>query len=136
MASLTSVRFFVAVIFVLSLTLATEGTVTKCDKINACSCKSNEGVIDLKPLDGTSTKPSLTAIDEVSGYTYYYNPCTVFSYAPASPQCQGVLGCQYDQSFGGFTIGKLETVRFEVEGGNVKITMTDGLISGRQMEVK
>jgi len=136
MASLTSVRYFAAVFFVLAQILATECTITKCDKINPCSCKSNEGVINLKPLDGTSTQASLQTTDVLSGYQYFYNPCTDFSYAPANPQCQGVLGCQYKAKAGGFTIGKSPTVHFDVEGGNVKVMLSDGLISGRYMEVK
>jgi len=137
MASLTSVRYFAAVFFVLAQILATECTITKCDKINPCSCKSNEGVINLKPLDGTSTQASLQTTDVISQYQYFYNPCTDFSYVPASPQCQGVLGCQYSSNYGGSTIGTTKTVEFDVEDGTVKVKLSSaGDLGGRKMEVK
>jgi len=138
MASLTSVRYFAAVFFVLAQILATECTITKCDKINPCSCKSNEGVINLKPLDGTSTQASLQTADPLdpTGYQYFYNPCTDFSYAPATPQCQAVLGCQYSQTYGfGYDIADHSTAKFDVASGVVTLKMSSKA-GDRYMEVK
>merc|ERR1719210_1620590 len=137
MASLTAVRCFLAVIFAFAHILDVDCAVTKCEKINACSCKSNEGTIDLKPLDGTSTTPGLKTTDVQSGYDYLYSPCTDFSYAPAagSGACQGVLGCQFDYQY--YTMGDKKTATFDVKGGDVIITMDDGsgLIGSRYMEI-
>jgi len=138
MASLTAVRCFLAVIFAFAHILDVDCAVTKCEKINACSCKSNEGTIDLKPLDGTSTTPGLKTTDVQSGYDYLYSPCTDFSYVPAagSGACQGVLGCQYSSLYGfAFEIADKSSATFNVDASGdlkLKLNSADNL---RYMEI-
>jgi len=91
---------------------------------------SDEGLIDLSPLDGSSSSPGLSYVDVMSGWTYYYNPCTPFT----AEGCTNAAICQSGYSGAGYLIAVHSTTDFKVENDKVKITMNDGL-SMRDVEI-
>jgi len=83
-------------LYILLVQLSTLWTVvnclSKCDKINSCSCKSDKGVIDLKPLDKTDGTAAFTVQD--LPYAYSYNPCTPVTVGTFGTGCNQIAVCQ------------------------------------------
>ncbi|OWF54299.1 uncharacterized protein LOC110445309 [Mizuhopecten yessoensis] len=68
-----------------------------CDKKTSCSCKSSDGVLDLKPGAIKGTKFQDVASSD--GSLYSYNPCYSFdetdpSLPPQFDNCKSVAACQ------------------------------------------
>ncbi|CAH3191636.1 unnamed protein product [Porites evermanni] len=70
---------FLSLMVTLSV-LAFSSAKESCLKLNTCVCMfSNKSVVDLWPVDGSSTEPSFTQIPEAEGRVFEWNPCTPFS---------------------------------------------------------
>eukprot|EP00112_Aurelia_sp_Birch-Aquarium-sp1_P009296 Seg2051.4 transcript_id=Seg2051.4/GoldUCD/mRNA.D3Y31 product="Cation-dependent mannose-6-phosphate receptor" protein_id=Seg2051.4/GoldUCD/D3Y31 len=65
----------------------------KCNPIDTCSCKFDDGgKISLWPIEKNQNSPRFK-YTTAGGNTYEYNPCTPFTDSQGG-QCRGVLACQ------------------------------------------
>lgn len=55
-----------------------------------CVCKTSKGIIDLTPLSMKGTARFKNVVDEKNNWTYWYNPCTVFT----EGDCQHAFICE------------------------------------------
>lgn len=66
--------------------------IKSCTAKDACSCESDEGLIDLRPLDVVPGPAFPSIADTLGQWTYSYNPCTPFTldpyYCPSAAICQ------------------------------------------------
>ncbi|CAH3154395.1 unnamed protein product [Porites lobata] len=100
--------------------LAFSSAEESCLKLNTCVCMfSNKSIVDLWPVDGSSTKPSFTQIPEAEGRVFEWNPCTPFSTGVSG--CNNVTSCQrtYTENYPAGTADTTFSVDSE---GNVVIT--------------
>ncbi|XP_013396399.1 uncharacterized protein LOC106163386 [Lingula anatina] len=103
------------VLFVLLLLLFVRASHSQsCVKIDSCSCRNENGVLNLRPLassDGTA-RFKATSSDL---FTYSWNPCTRFT-ANKGPTggCEDVAVCQVDMYTNGYSLGSQATATFNM----------------------
>lgn len=55
-----------------------------------CVCKTSKGIIDLTPLSMNGTARFKNIVDRETNWTYWYNPCTLFT----EGNCQHAFICE------------------------------------------
>jgi len=104
-----------------------------CKKINSCSCRCSDGIIDLSPLDSKDpSKPKFDIYGE-GGWSFVYNPCTSYK-GPSSCNDNDVTVCQ-DNYVIYNKCGSMKSTQFTYEGDNV-IMVSKNSIDNRISRIK
>ncbi|KAL8587949.1 hypothetical protein ACOMHN_066996 [Nucella lapillus] len=95
----------------------------QCVQEGPCKCRSDQGIIDLSPIQGTASHAAFPdQADSQGQYLYSYSPCTPFS--EGSQECVSVGVCQVSMDkTSSYPAGTVESATFGMDSsGNTQVT--------------
>ncbi|XP_071101955.1 uncharacterized protein [Haliotis cracherodii] len=110
---------YLIVFCIFSLCFYCFGEITSCEKISACSCKSEDGIVDLSAL-AERGKPRFMDVQSETSDKVSWNPCLPFT----EGDCKDVAVCQVRNihlpEF--YNLGNQESATFRVVNGSLHLS--------------
>jgi len=114
-------------LFALVISIGAAHGLSSCVKKDVCSCESDQGLIDLRPLDSSSGPAfsNIPDVDTTSGYHFSYNPCTDYTESQSGTSCTNVAACQVGAPPTAYPLGTHDSAAFSVDdSGKAQVQYT------------
>ncbi|XP_067649413.1 uncharacterized protein [Haliotis asinina] len=112
-------KVYLIVFYIFSSCFHCFGEITSCEKISACSCESEDGIVDLSPL-AHNGNPRFLDVQSETGDKVSWNPCLPFT----EGNCTDVAVCQFrhiaQKEY--YSLGNQDSAAFSVVDGSLRLS--------------